>query len=144
LNFENYSYGYLKMRLVWSPITSFLREDFMKITSILLSVALSASAMANVGSYTCEPSPKNSYFTENVSLSVLNESTIFVNRTHLAIDESYDPRTMVGFERFLGDTAKASGWADSGYVEIFLKPETRRLIFQVRSDTFITESFTCK
>jgi hypothetical protein len=115
----------------------------MRILSVLFTLSLSMAALAGA-KYTCEPFANNSYFTDNATLEVLSASSIVVNGTRLNIDKSYDPRTMLGFERFLGDTNKATKWIDSGNVEVLLKPETKRLVFQVRGDDFIKESFSCK
>ncbi len=114
----------------------------MKNQIALSCMLLSVNAFAGT-SMICEPYKSNDYFTENVDLKVVSAKTIKVNLVELALDDTYRPRTQTAYNRFAGDTSKASEWADSGDVQIFFDGKSH-LKFTVRGETFISETFTCK
>ncbi len=114
--------------------------------TVLFSLALLSPLMAHAAeeNLSCKPAANNSSFTENVSLAVLSASEIEVNKVKLKLDETYAPRTMKDFKRYVGDTTSATGWSDSGSVEVLYSAKEKRLNFRVQGEAFTNEFFSCK
>lgn len=116
-------------------------------TRLLLTLftgLVSVSAFASGKAYTCSPYLGNSYFADEVALVAVSETTITVNDQKLKLDKTYKPRNQTKYKRYTGETELATGWQDSGLVEVFWNKEDSRLAFQVRGEIFIREAFYCK
>jgi hypothetical protein len=107
-------------------------------------VLLAPAAHASEENLTCTPFKNNSDFTEDVSLAIMSATEIEVNKVKLKKNDDFVARSLEGFKKYDGDTAKASGWADSGEVEILYNRKEKRLIMRVRGEVFSTDSFSCK
>lgn len=94
--------------------------------------------------FKCQPDRTNQYFTDAVSVKILDSHSIEVNGVPLQIDLSYKPRTASTYKRYEGKTSRASEWSDSGVVEIYFDSPKKKLRFIVRGEMFIDEWFRCE
>jgi hypothetical protein len=117
------------------------KKSVIALLGILASLTAS-SAFAD-SELTCVPAETNGYFTENVSLRVVNSRSIKVNKVVLDLDANYRPRYPTRYKHYIGDTDEATQWSDSGLTEVFYDGATR-LKFTIRGEMYISETFKCK
>lgn len=116
--------------------------------ALALTALLAAPALAQT-SFECKPKSQDGFFTEAMRLEVVNSNRIELGRIKLDLDKSFKPKSsaLKGYSRFKGDTALATGWADSGEVEVLLKKKSakeRELKIRVRGEGFVSEDLGCK
>jgi hypothetical protein len=118
-----------------------------RLSLAMLTFIIAAPAFAQ-NRYACTPLDGNSYFVDDVSLIQINDSQIELNNVKLERDATYKPRAnLKDYDRYNGDTEEATGWADSGVVEVLVSKEpqaTKTLKIRVRGEMFISEDFVCK
>ena len=112
----------------------------------LTLIALCSMALAAQNSYakTCVPSSNNQYLTAPMTVVAVAPTTLIVSGIQLSLDRTYAPRNKTSLVRFIGDTATASGWQDSGQVEVLYGAGESVLQIRIRGEIFITENFKCQ